>query len=108
MALAVSVGHADVVERRGAEPALEGRITTIDAAGVTVRSDLGAVHLVPWDRVRRVVHEGLDPSLLVRLETHRGTGESETREGVCRFLESRGFETRTGGRDLVTAWRTAS
>ncbi len=45
---------ADTVERRGREPALTGQVTAIDDAGVTVRSDLGAVHVVPWDRVRRV------------------------------------------------------
>ena len=70
LVLAVSVGLADVVERRGAEPELIGRITHIDDAGVTVRSSLGAVHLVPWDRVRRVGRAGLDPSLLRRLDTH--------------------------------------
>ncbi len=71
LALAVSAGRADVVERRGAEPALEGTITDITDAGVTVRSGLGALHLVPWDRVRRVPTEGLDPSLRVRLESYR-------------------------------------
>jgi hypothetical protein len=45
---------ADVVERRGTAPVIEGKVVKIDDAGVTVRSPLGAVHFVAWDRVRRV------------------------------------------------------
>jgi hypothetical protein len=53
-ALLVTVAAAaDVVERRGAAPAMEGEITIVDECGVTVRSPLGAAHVVPWDRVRR-------------------------------------------------------
>ena len=56
-------GAGDVVERRGSEPALEGEITIINEAGVTIRSSLGAVHVVPWDRVRRVEGKVEDPTL---------------------------------------------
>lgn len=58
---------ADTVERRGREPALEGEVTRIDDAGITVRSSLGAVHFVPWDRVRRVEARAKDPMLEQRL-----------------------------------------
>jgi hypothetical protein len=46
--------RADVVERRGGEPALIGSVTGMDEAGVSFVTDGGAEHLVPWDRVRRV------------------------------------------------------
>ena len=38
---------ADLVERRGSEPPVQGEITIIDDAGVTVRSDLGAYSAGP-------------------------------------------------------------
>jgi hypothetical protein len=60
---------ADVVERRGAAPVIEGEITAIDDAGVTVRSPLGAVHEIPWDRVRRVETDLEDPLLPSRMKT---------------------------------------
>ncbi len=53
---------ADVVERRGAESALEGDVR-IDLSGVTVRTESGAEHHVTWDRVRGI-HS--DDPLLVR------------------------------------------
>ena len=61
--------RADLVERRGSEPPLSGEITIIDDAGVTVRSDLGASHFVPWDRVRRIDAESRDPVPARRMET---------------------------------------
>ena len=64
----VAVAHGDVVERRGAEPELRGTVTLIDDAGITVRSDLGAVHLVPWDRVRSVQTLRNDLTLAARME----------------------------------------
>ncbi len=60
--------YADVVERRGAEPAVDGSVTQIDDAGVVVRSALGAVHFIPWDRVRSVQTDRTDPTLAARLE----------------------------------------
>ncbi len=54
LALAAPPAAADVVERRGTEPPLEGEIVGLDDAGVRVRSRTGAEHFVPWDRVRRV------------------------------------------------------
>jgi len=48
------VTHADVVERRGSEPQLVGRIEVIDAAGVKIITDSGVQHIVSWDRVRAV------------------------------------------------------
>ena len=60
--------RADLVERRGSEPPVAGEITRIDDAGVTVRSDLGAFHFVPWDRVRRVEAKDRDPRLAGQME----------------------------------------
>ncbi len=60
---------ADLVERRGSEPPVQGEITIVDDAGVTVRSDLGASHFVPWDRVRRIDAEHRDPVPIRRMET---------------------------------------
>ncbi len=51
------------VLRRGTEPAVEGRVAGIDDAGVTVRSESGAVHFIPWDRVREVVADTPPPGL---------------------------------------------
>ncbi len=67
--LVVVQARADVVERRGSEPPVLGEITIIDDAGVTVRSDLGASHFVPWDRVRRIDAENRDPVPARRMET---------------------------------------
>ncbi len=67
--LVVSYARADSVERRGSEPSLSGDITKIDDAGVTVRSDLGASHFVPWDRVRRIDAQNRDPVSPRRMET---------------------------------------
>jgi hypothetical protein len=67
--VAATVVHADVVERRGAAPPVEGTVTLIDDAGVEVRSPLGAVHFVPWDRVRSVQADRADPTLNARMET---------------------------------------
>ncbi len=67
--LVVAGVRADVIERRGAEPAVEGTVTLIDDAGVVVRSPLGAVHFVPWDRVRSVQTDRTDPTLAARMET---------------------------------------
>jgi hypothetical protein len=47
--------RADHVERRGGLPLIQGTIASMDDSGVTIRSDLGASHSIPWDRVRRVV-----------------------------------------------------
>ena len=66
--LITASARADLVERRGSEPPVAGEITRIDDAGVTVRSDLGASHFVPWDRVRRVEAEDQDPRLAERME----------------------------------------
>ena len=54
LVLAVATAGADVVERRGSEPSLQGAVVSLDDAGVTVRTETGALHLVPWDRVRRI------------------------------------------------------
>ncbi|MGI9013754.1 MAG: hypothetical protein ACR2GY_05820 [Phycisphaerales bacterium] len=48
----VSLGQG--VTRRGGEGALRGSIALIDDSGVTLQSDLGATHFVPWDRVASV------------------------------------------------------
>ena len=45
---------AQTVERRGGADQLNGEITEVDDAGITLESSLGARHFVPWDRVRAV------------------------------------------------------
>ena len=67
--LVVTGARADVVERRGAEPAVQGTVTLIDEAGVVLRSPLGAVHFIPWDRVRSVQTDRTDPTLAARMKT---------------------------------------
>jgi len=47
--------HAQYVERRGGAPTVHGEILGVDDAGVTVQTELGAEHFIPWDRVRDVV-----------------------------------------------------
>ncbi|MEE8153355.1 MAG: hypothetical protein V3T53_00175 [Phycisphaerales bacterium] len=71
--------RADVVERRGSVSPVAGEITRIDDAGVTVRSDLGAFHFVPWDRVRRVEAKDQDPLLAGRMETARRLWRARSR-----------------------------
>lgn len=63
---ALILAHAvwgDIVHRRGIEPAIEGRVSMMDDSGVTVRTELGAVRFVAWDRVRWVETELTDPRL---------------------------------------------
>ncbi|MHC4710421.1 MAG: PH domain-containing protein, partial [Planctomycetota bacterium] len=67
--LLAAAAVADVVERRGSAPAIEGEVTAIDDAGVTVRSPLGAVHFVAWDRVRRVETDPEGSALARHMET---------------------------------------
>jgi hypothetical protein len=54
---------ADTIERRGAEPPLEGEVTSIDDGGVRIRSETGATHFVCWDHVRDVRTTRVDPAL---------------------------------------------
>lgn len=58
----------DTIERRGAEPALEGEITTIDDNGVTIRSESNAVQTVTWDHIRSVQSRRAQPGLEKRIE----------------------------------------
>lgn len=61
----------DAVFRRGSESTLTGAVQQVDDNGVTIRSDLGAVHVVPWDRVRRVVTDNPDrDSMIARHMEH--------------------------------------
>ncbi len=48
---------AQHIIRRGTEPVVRGQVTIVNDAGVTLRSEFGAVHFVPWDRIRRVVSD---------------------------------------------------
>jgi hypothetical protein len=64
-----SPAAADMIERRGSAQALEGRITGVDDNGVTLRSPLGAIHIVPWDRVRDLKGIDTDPTLAQRMKT---------------------------------------
>lgn len=63
----VTQATAAVVERRGTDPALEGDVTIGDA-GITVLSDTGAMHVVPWDRVRSVEPEPAAPDFADRMD----------------------------------------
>jgi hypothetical protein len=47
-------GGPDLIERRGSEPAIRGEVVEVDDSGVTLRSPLGARHVIPWDRIRLV------------------------------------------------------
>ena len=53
---------ADTVYQRGGSSPIQGRIS-IDDAGVTVVTELGATHFVPWDRVKDVDSEKFAQSL---------------------------------------------
>jgi hypothetical protein len=64
--LSSGVAAADVVERRGDEPSLQGTVVSLDGAGVKMRTASGALHAVPWDRVREVQ---CDPVLAAELKT---------------------------------------
>jgi hypothetical protein len=67
--LLAAAAAGDVVERRGSAPVIEGEVTAIDDAGVTVRSPLGAVHFVAWDRVRHVETDLERAALARHMET---------------------------------------
>lgn len=54
---AASAQADDVVLRRGEMEPMRGTVVAVDDAGVSVRSEFGAMHLVPWDRVREVQTE---------------------------------------------------
>ncbi len=57
-----------MVERRGGQPALEGDVTAVDDAGVTIKSNGGATHFVAWDRVRSVDTKLAEPKMAEYLE----------------------------------------
>lgn len=58
-ALVAAGGAAELdaqrIIRRGGESTISGQIKLIDDAGVSIESDLGARHDVPWDRIREVI-----------------------------------------------------
>ncbi len=92
---------AEVVERRGAQPPLEGNVFLIDDNAVTVRSASGATQVVPWDRVRDVQLDRHDPTLESRLETAERLwrGRSRLERGDSTLAEplfERLFETYRG------------
>jgi hypothetical protein len=69
-----SAATADVVERRGSEPKLEGRIRQVDDVGVLIVSATGAEHFVTWDRVRNVERDASGPD--IQVEQRRETAEN--------------------------------
>lgn len=100
-ALSCSAAAADVIERRGAEPELEGRLGQIDDAGVTIKSSLGADHFVPWDRVRRIETASPVPGLERRMETAVELWRARSRverldTAMAEPILSRIFETTRG------------
>ena len=48
------VANADVLERRGGEPEIQGKVVKVDEAGVTIDRGVAETEFVRWDRVRRV------------------------------------------------------
>lgn len=58
---------ADTVYQRGRIPPIHGRIS-MDDAGVSVVTELGATHFVPWDRVKSIDSEAPGQKLKRRLE----------------------------------------
>jgi hypothetical protein len=75
------LARAGYVVRRGAEPMVVGTIKTtdVDDAGVYVHADSGAIHFVPWDRVRSVVIDGDLPRLDERLAVAEELWRARTR-----------------------------
>lgn len=69
LALCAGAARGDVVHRRGTEAPLAGEIIKLDDNGVTLRSELGAMHVVPWDHVRDLETARDDPRLGDLLET---------------------------------------
>ena len=91
------------------------------AVEMVLLEQLMAERSLEWIDLLKLDCEGAEYSILyecpaacldrigaIALEAHRGEGENESREGMRRYLGARGFETRTGGRDLLTAWRRGS
>ena len=78
-AAAVAQDEVEIVERRGTEPAVTGRITVIDDVGVSVLSTQGATHFIPWDRVRRLVTDRPRAGLDRRLETAEALWRARSR-----------------------------
>lgn len=91
----------DVVERRGTEPKLEGRVSKVDECGVELSSESGARYTVPWDRVRRVVMDHANPALEEFKETATNLWRARTRlerndTALAEPLFERLFETYRG------------
>ncbi len=57
LAILASSARGDLIVLRGSAAAIQGAITGVDDAGITLRGGSGESRLVPWDRVRRVVGE---------------------------------------------------
>jgi hypothetical protein len=91
----------DVVQRRSADPPLKGTVTLIDDAGVTVRSNLGAMHVVPWDRVRHVqteqTHDELSEYMKIAVDLWRARSRVERHDTIlAESLLARLFEQYRG------------
>jgi hypothetical protein len=93
--------QADVVERRGAASPLTGRVTLTDDNGVHVRSEFGAAHFVPWDRVRAIDTELPIPQYELRMSTAEDLWRARSRVErgdalLAQSLFERLFETYRG------------
>jgi hypothetical protein len=102
-----TVCRADVVERRGGQPPLEGEVTGVDEAGVTVKTAGGASLFAAWDRVRDVESARAWPRLAEYLEAAADLWRARSRvergdTALAEPLLERLFE-RTRGQTHTTA-----
>ena len=89
LCLATLAFGEDVVERRGAEPALEGVVVGLTDAAITIRTESGGEHIVPWDHVRDVRMDPPEPTLAARLERAEDLWRARSRlqRGDARLAE---------------------
>ncbi|MHC5023440.1 MAG: hypothetical protein ACYTGG_05955 [Planctomycetota bacterium] len=108
LAISISLGailatpaRADVVERRGAEPALIGTVVAISDGGVRLRESSGLVRDVSWDRVSGVqtafADPGLDDRLVMATDLWRARTRLERRDAaLAEPLLARWFDDYVG------------
>ncbi len=75
----VNAAGADVVIQRSGMAAIEGHITKLDDAGITIQRSTGAPDFVRWDMVREVITDHPDPSLDQRLKDADSLWRARTR-----------------------------
>lgn len=110
LAILPSPARGDLILLRGAAPAIQGEITRVDDAGITVRRQSRDSRLIPWDRVRRVAGDppgpweaAVGPWMSVAVELWRARSRVERNDtSLAEPLLERLFE-RYRGRSHETA-----